>query len=97
MGSNSLSLAEDLTLWEIASGVRSKGKAPEALVRSTILALCRGRFLTLKELAGLLERNPEGLRNRYMAPMVQERLLERRFPASPNHEQQAYRAILTQE
>lgn len=44
-------------------------------------------------LAGLLGRNPESLRNRFLAPMVQERLLERRFPTNPNHEQQAYRAI----
>ena len=97
MGPSPLPLAEDPNLREIANEVRSKGKATEALVRSTILALCRGRFLALKELAGLLDRNPEGLRNRYLAPMVQERLLERRFPTNPNHEQQAYRAIPREE
>jgi len=93
MGPNSLSFPEDPALLAIAHAVRSRGKAADGLVRSTLLILCRDRFLTLKELGGLLNRNLESLRRRFLAPMVQEGLLERRYPSNPNHEHQAYRTL----
>lgn len=67
---------EDPQLLALAAPIRSRGKAPEQEVRAVILRLCRGRFLTLRELAGLLRRTPANLRNRFLAPMVQARLLE---------------------
>ena len=60
--------------------------------RQTIAALCTSRFLTLKQLAELLGRNDEHLRNAYLAPMVSEGLLELRYPAATNRPDQAYTA-----
>ena len=60
-------------------------------MRQTILALCRERYLSVQQLAALLKRAPDRLRERFIKPMVEERLLERRYPQQPNHERQAYR------
>ena len=76
----------------MARPVSSKGKAKPEVVRSTLLELCSGRFLTLNELAALVDRSPVDLRQRFIKPMVDdEKILERRYPQQPNHEQQAYR------
>jgi predicted HTH transcriptional regulator len=78
-------------LVEIAETVRNSGKADPQIIQQTILKLCRGRFLSVVNLASLLNRSPRGLRNRFVKPLIEEGLLERRFPQQPNHEQQAYR------
>lgn len=59
-------------------------------VRAAIVELCREQFLTLGELAELLNRRPDPLRNDYLSPMARDGTLERRFP-DPKHPQQAYR------
>lgn len=80
-------------LLRLAEPVRSTGKTAPETVRDTILALCAEGWLTLNQLATLLDRSPDGLRQRFVKPMVDgEKVLERRFPQQPNHEQQAYRA-----
>jgi len=82
----------DPALLEIALPVSSKGKAKPEVVKSTLMALCSGRFLTLNELAVLVNRSPVDLRQRFIKAMVDaEKILERRYPQQPNHEQQAYR------
>ena len=83
--------AEDPELLDLAMPVRQVGKVSREVMRTTLLDLCRGRFLSLQELATLLSRNPEGLRDRFLTPLVNERKLLRRYPHSPNHDQQAYR------
>ena len=76
----------------MALPVSSKGKAKPEVVRLTLLRLCFGRFLTLNELATLVNRSTVDLRQRFIKPMVDdEKILERRYPQQPNHEQQAYR------
>ena len=76
----------------MALPVSSKGKAKPEVVRSTLLELCSGRFLTLNELATLVNRSTVDLRLRFIKPMVDDdKLLERRYLQQPNHEQQAYR------
>ncbi len=81
----------DRRLLAVAHPVRSKKRTREAVVRSTILALCKGHFLMLIQIANILQRSPIDLRQRFIKPMLEEGLLERRFPQQPNHEQQAYR------
>lgn len=78
-------------LWSLAGTVRSRKKAPSAQLREIILILCADRFLNLQELSQILNRTPNDLRQRYIRPMFDEGLLERRYPTQPNHEQQAYR------
>lgn len=82
---------EDAELLRIAAAVRDSQRVDPDVTRSTILDLCRGRFLPLVDLAALCDRSAEGLRNRFVTPLVEEGLLERRFPQQPNHENQAYR------
>ena len=78
-------------LLEMARGVREKGKAPRTVVQETIAKLCGGRFLTVRNLAELLGRDPDSLLNHYLKQMVAGRILELRFPEKLNHPQQAYR------
>jgi predicted HTH transcriptional regulator len=91
-GTQSTEPVNDPALMAIAEPVRSNGKVALDVTREVILQLCDGRFLTLNQLAGLLSRSPDGLRQRFIKPMVDdEKVLERRFPQQPNHEKQAYR------
>ena len=85
------SLPADMeALRAIASPVASKGRAPEAVVRETLLRLCQGRYLTAETLAQLLTRTAPNLRSRYLSPMVAEGLLRLRYPSAANRPDQAY-------
>lgn len=55
-----------------------------------ILTLCRNRWLTRNEIAGLLDRNSESIRQRFLNPMVEHGLLSLRYPDKPNRVDQAY-------
>lgn len=71
--------------------------APEDL-REIILALGRLRWWTPAELARVLARKkPAHLTEKHLTPLVQEGLLERRYPDNPAHPQQAYRTTGTGE
>ena len=64
---------------------------PEA-VRALILDICRHRdWTTPAELARWFDMHRRGLANRYLRPLLETGLLERRFPDSPNTPKQAYR------
>jgi hypothetical protein len=82
------------TLLELARPVRDKGKAPRSIVEETILKLCGGRFLTVRNLAELLNRDSNALLNHYLKDMVERGILELRF-ADKTHPQQAYRTKAT--
>ena len=81
----------DERLLKIAAQVRKSKRARVNVVRTTIQNLCTGHFLTLNQIAKLLNRSTVDLRQRFIKPMIEEGLLERRFPRQPNHERQAYR------
>jgi len=57
-----------------------------------ILELCQGRWLNRTDLAELLDRNPDGLRSRFLTPMVAHGHLRLRYPDKPNRADQAYTA-----
>jgi ATP-dependent DNA helicase RecG len=76
----------------IAAPVAGKGRASQDEMRQVICELCRHQSLTLANLADLLDRNAQGLRNKYLTPMVREGSLRLRYPAAPNHPDQAYTA-----
>jgi len=84
----------DESLRAIAAPVATKGKAPAEAVRSVILQLCRGRFLTTESLAQLLDRNSDKLRKSYLTPMVAEGQLRLRYPAALNRPDQAYTTVI---
>jgi ATP-dependent DNA helicase RecG len=65
---------------------------PEEM-RQLILALCREAYLTAAELGQFLYRNPNALRDRFLRPLVEEGLLQRKYPDEPNRPDQAYGAM----
>ena len=77
-------------LREIASPVVRRGKVDRGEMVGTILALCAERFLTPVQLASLLNRSSEGLRKRFLTPMVRDGLLRQKYPAATNRPDQAY-------
>jgi len=79
-------------LREIASPVVRRGKVDRGEMVGTILALCAERFLTPVQLASLLNRSSEGLRKRFLTPMVRDGLLRQKYPAATNRPDQAYTA-----
>jgi ATP-dependent DNA helicase RecG len=75
-----------------AESVRKAGKVSVEKMRTAILALCDGRYMTPGELSGLLGRKHDTLRNGYLSKLVREGQLELRYPEAPSHPDQAYRA-----
>ena len=65
---------------------------PDA-VRSLIADLCGWRDLSLAEVAGLLERTPAYLSQKYLGPMVAEGALAYLYPEMPQHPGQKYRKV----
>ncbi|HPQ38129.1 MAG TPA: hypothetical protein PLW97_10855, partial [Synergistaceae bacterium] len=76
---------------EIVVLVREKKRAPRELVKSAILIICSQNYITAGKIANLTNRSVSNIRQHYIKPMLEEGLLERRFPQQPNHENQAYR------
>jgi len=66
---------EQAELLRLAAPVATQRKANAFVLRETILALCKGRFLGLRVLAYALKRDSDDLRKRTLTPMVQEGLL----------------------
>ena len=74
----------------VAAPSSRSSRLPTVETREIILRLCERRYLTAVQLGELMNRNPNGLRNRFLTPMVGEGLLQRRYPDEPNRPDQAY-------
>ena len=83
----------DPALLALAQPVRDTRKASLDAVREAILALCSGRFLSLRQLSVLLNRGQGSIRDRFVSKMEREGLLELRYPAARSHRDQAYRTV----
>ncbi|MBF0181209.1 MAG: hypothetical protein HQM03_14395 [Magnetococcales bacterium] len=81
------------SLERIASQARQSKSIPPQQMERLILDLCRGRWLTRKDLGKLLHRNADGLRSRFLTAMVDHGLLRLRHPDKPNRIDQAYRSV----
>jgi len=81
-------------LEKLALEARQKEKLPRQKMEPMILALCQDQFMTLSALAKLLNRNPDGLRQQYLSPMVKASQMMLAFPTKPTHAQQAYRCAV---
>jgi len=82
---------EDSALLAIAEPARQQERLDPGEMRRLIRTLCRGRDLTFRQLATLLNREPGGLQRWHIRPMVKDGQLVMSFPANPNHPKQAYR------
>jgi len=83
--------ADQERLRELSAPVRDARRVTPELVRDVVLALCDGRYLTLRELADLLGRTKENLRDRHISALVRDGSLELRYPDKPSHRDQGYR------
>ena len=72
--------------------VSASRRATPAAVRAAILALCSDAFMTVGELAEALNRKAVSIQQNYVSKMLREGMLEARYPDTPNHPAQAYRA-----
>lgn len=81
-------------LLTLAAPVAQRRKTSAEVLRATIRALCTGRFLGLRVLAHVLQRDADDLRKRTLTPMVHEGALLPAF-ASTRNPRQAYTAAMT--
>jgi ATP-dependent DNA helicase RecG len=82
-----LSASVQSDLKALAKPISSKGKVSGDVLRSAILALCSHRYLGLRVLAHVLQRDADDLRKRTLIPMVKEGLLRTAFPSAQNPRQ----------
>jgi len=87
--------------WEVLQEIAQPSKQNKRLspeqMEEIILELCKQCWLTRRQLADLLDRNPYGLRSRYLTQMVSHKLLRLRHPDKPNRVDQAYTAVMESE
>ncbi len=81
----------DPRLLAIAEPARQNSRLKPERMRRIIRHLCTDRFLTFRQLAALLKREPGGLQRWTLRPMAQQGELLRKYPETPNHPRQAYR------
>jgi len=67
-----------------------KGRASADTLRHVIVRLCAWTPLTVEQLATLLGKDRDYLRNKHLAPMVRGGQLRFRYPESAKHPHQAY-------
>jgi ATP-dependent DNA helicase RecG len=80
-------------LLQIAALALEKKRIDPKSMREIIQKLCENRWLTVKEIASLINRKPSSLYNsRVLTTMVRDKILHLRYPDQPNHRDQAYGA-----
>lgn len=65
-------------------------RAKPAEIDDLIMRLCNFRPMALRELAGLLQRSPEHLRNRNISRLIKSRRLHYLYPEEPSSPKQRY-------
>ncbi len=73
------------------STVAGEHWSPREQVETAILELCKGRFLTVREIATALARSSKTIRQNYVTRLVADGRLELRDPDNPTIPDQAYR------
>jgi ATP-dependent DNA helicase RecG len=83
-------------LAQIAKPAIENHRLSPTQMKQIIIALLGNQWLTRIQLGKLLSRNPDGLRSRFLTPMVDDGFLEYRYPDKPNHTNQAYKVASSQ-
>ncbi|OZT12678.1 transcriptional regulator [Priestia aryabhattai] len=81
---------ENSVLWNLAEIARRKKRLSPVKMEEVIVSLCEQQPLMLKDLAHLLDRTPDGVRNNYLSKMLRKGKLQLKYPEQPNHPKQAY-------
>jgi predicted HTH transcriptional regulator len=77
-------------LQQLAEPVARRGRQDRQIVREAIIAMCRVRPLRPAELANLLNRSAQALRQQYLNSLLDEGRLRYLYPGEPTHPNQAY-------
>jgi len=75
--------------------IRGQQRSRTGKMEEAILALCADQYVMAQELAEILQRGMETLKNHYVSRLVHQGKLELRFPGQPTHPAQAYRTTAT--
>ena len=75
---------------DISKVARQRRRIDINEMKEIILKLCEVRPLMLKELADLLDRSQDGIRNNYLSQLKADGKIKLRYPGQINHPQQAY-------
>jgi ATP-dependent DNA helicase RecG len=79
---------------QLAARVGALGlRHPPERVRDLVVELCRRRPWRADELALLLQRNPESIRQNYLRPLLAQKRIAMTLPDTPHSPQQAYRSV----
>ncbi|MEI7857530.1 MAG: ATP-binding protein [Methanomicrobiales archaeon] len=78
-------------LRKIAKPIEGKRKVPAPIMEGVLLKLCTEDYLSLRDIAEIMNRTPDTLRIHYLNRMVKGGLLELRYPDKPNHPDQGYK------
>ena len=79
---------------QLAARIGSIGRRhPPAPVRELVVELCRLRAWRAEELALLLSRKPETIRQDYLRPLLAQKRIVMTQPDKPKSPQQAYRSV----
>lgn len=74
----------------LANQARTNKRLNPDLMEEIIKNLCKNRWITRRQLADLLDRNPDSLRTRFLTSMVKHQIIKLRYPNNPNRIDQAY-------
>ena len=79
---------------QLAARIGSIGRRhPPELVRELVVELCNVRAWRAEELALLLSRKPETIRQDYLRPLLAQKRIAMTLPDTPHSPQQAYRRV----
>ncbi|HGY5618457.1 TPA: ATP-binding protein [Citrobacter freundii] len=65
----------------------------KALMKSVILNVCQGQYISVAALGQILSRNPNALRQQYLKPLVEQGERKLAFPQYKNDPKQGYSAV----
>lgn len=85
-----LSLVFRRELEALATEPRTRGKLSTETMKTVVLSICRGHYITLSCLAELVNRDPDAFRQQHLKPLARAGLLKLAFPTAPTHAKQAY-------
>jgi ATP-dependent DNA helicase RecG len=82
----------DPALIKIAGPSQESKRIPPEQTEQIIVELCRGRFLTHRQIAGLLDRQAQGIKDRFISKLLKAGKLKTKYedPTNPN---QAYTTV----
>ena len=87
---------QDEALWLAAAPARGR-RLRRASLEALVVQLCAGRWLSSRQLADLLARDPANLQVKLLAALVKAGRLQLRHPGVPNRPDQAYRTTVAAE